>query len=531
LKSPPVFGGAQWVTHAVPPDREARGRHDLRDRGGEADRGTQRWERFAKDFVSLMRLSFHSMPLETRPTLPTRIAPAIGLAALAVGTLWLRTSNVSQEMWLLADQIRDWRIALLPWRELPGHGPPTIAGGYTFGPIFYWMLWTYARIGGTFADALPHTAVAVQAVVSGLIDLVLCAALYRRLRTWSVAIAVLLWQVSAPIDLVVARTLWNPNQALDFGKLAIAIVLWGPADLTTARRMVIAGTAVLSTHAHWSGLPLTVSILGWLIARAVCEERRVGVRGLMEIVAVLFVLQLPAFLNGSITSMWPRLGADAVASVTIGGVMQRLHDASYVMANSIERFLVGGIGPQPFAILLVASLLATRRLRHEWDLAAITIAPLIAVLLLVLTWPGRIEDYWFRVVAPSAALLLVFGVIEVSRWIGAAPAQAGVVLLAVAVILLPYRIRAASQLGRLPAYGPLVRASRALAASAVRVRDVAAPWYPGVIEGIPIGGFIPNTSNQAAAAAVYESVAGPLDPSARESAVLHEDGTFELRND
>jgi hypothetical protein len=217
--------------------------------------------------------------------------------------------------------------------------------------------------------------------------------------------------------------------------------------------------------------------------------------------------------------------------VTLGGAIQRAHDALYVMANSIERFLVAGIGPQPFAILLAAGALASAvRLRHEWDLAAVTIAPLIVVLLLVLTWPGRIEDYWFRVVALSAALLLAVGLIEMSRRIGAAPAAAGAVLLAVGVILLPYRIRAASQLGRLPAYGPLVRASRALAASAGRVRDVAVPWYPGVIEGIPIGGFIPNTPNEDAAA-VYEFAGGRLDRSARQSAVLHEDGTFELRND
>jgi len=56
------------------------------------------------------------MSLDTRAALRTRLAPAIGVAALAVGTMWLRTSHVSQEMWLLADQVRDWRVALLPWR-------------------------------------------------------------------------------------------------------------------------------------------------------------------------------------------------------------------------------------------------------------------------------------------------------------------------------------------------------------------------------------------------------------------------------
>jgi hypothetical protein len=201
------------------------------------------------------------------------------------------------------------------------------------------------------------------------------------------------------------------------------------------------------------------------------------------------------------------------------------------MANSIERFLVAGIGPQPFAILLAAGTLASAvRLRHEWDLAAVTIAPLIVVLLLVLTWPGRIEDYWFRVAALSAALLLAVGLVEVSRRIGVAPAAAGAVLLAVAIVMLPHRIRVVSRLGRLPAYGPLVQASRALAASAGAVRDVAVPWYPGLVEGIPIGGFIPSTPNEGAAG-VYEFVGGRLDQSARQSAVLHGDGTFELRTD
>ena len=83
------------------------------------------------------------------------------------------------------------------------------------------------------------------------------------------------------------------------------------------------------------------------------------------------------------------------------------------------------------------------------------------------------------------------------------------------VVLLPYRIRAASQLGRLAGLRPCsFRASRALAASAGRVRDVAVRVVLGVIEGIPIDGFIPNTPNEDAAA-VYEFAGGRLDQSAR----------------
>ena len=129
-------------------------------------------------------------------------------------------------------------------------GPPSIAGGYSFGPIFYWTLWTYARVGRAFADSLPHTAVVVQAVVSGLIDLVvsrgdLPAAGQLVGRDRSSALAGLCADRSRRGEDVV-----EPNQALDFGKLAIALVLWGPADLTTARRMAIAGTAVLSAQSH-----------------------------------------------------------------------------------------------------------------------------------------------------------------------------------------------------------------------------------------------------------------------------------------
>lgn len=42
---------------------------------------------------------------------------------------------------MLADQIRDWRIALGAFRDLPLVGTPSTAGGVSLGPVYYWLLW------------------------------------------------------------------------------------------------------------------------------------------------------------------------------------------------------------------------------------------------------------------------------------------------------------------------------------------------------------------------------------------------------
>src|ERR1043165_5544992 len=60
---------------------------------------------------------------------------------LCLYSFYFRTFQVTEHFHLLGDQVRDWNLALKPFRELPGVGTPTSQGGYCLGPIFYWTLW------------------------------------------------------------------------------------------------------------------------------------------------------------------------------------------------------------------------------------------------------------------------------------------------------------------------------------------------------------------------------------------------------
>ena len=84
--------------------------------------------------------------------LMTRAAPVV---AIFVNLTIARTWGISDSFWLLGDQIRDWRLALLPFSELPLTGAPSSAGGVGFGPIYYWTLWVCRVAIGPWMNNLP----------------------------------------------------------------------------------------------------------------------------------------------------------------------------------------------------------------------------------------------------------------------------------------------------------------------------------------------------------------------------------------
>ena len=84
--------------------------------------------------------------------------------------VWFRTAGLSQTFWIYADQIRDWQIALKPLTDLPLVGPPSLAGGNTAGPVYYWVLWAIARTLGPFMDYLPHAGGVGVAVLQTIGD-------------------------------------------------------------------------------------------------------------------------------------------------------------------------------------------------------------------------------------------------------------------------------------------------------------------------------------------------------------------------
>ncbi len=98
--------------------------------------------------------------------------------------VFLRTRGVSVSFWLLGDQIRDWSVALGSWSDLPLAGTPSVAGGTTLGPVFYWTLWGIRHAVGPWTDNLPHAGSIGLSIIQSFADGVLLAALWKRLGSF-----------------------------------------------------------------------------------------------------------------------------------------------------------------------------------------------------------------------------------------------------------------------------------------------------------------------------------------------------------
>ncbi len=90
----------------------------------------------------------------------------IGLGVLFGYLVFYRTLGLADSFWIYADQIRDWQIALRRFQDLPLVGPPSLAGGNTAGPVYYWVLWIIAQTIGPVVSFLPHAGGVGVAVVA-----------------------------------------------------------------------------------------------------------------------------------------------------------------------------------------------------------------------------------------------------------------------------------------------------------------------------------------------------------------------------
>src|SRR5262249_50310117 len=146
-------------------------------------------------------------------------------------------------------------IALRPFTDLPLVGPPNLAAGRNFGPVFYWVLWLSRVVIGPWVDNLPHAGGIGLAVLQSAADVLLCAGLVRVTRSWMFSLAAVLVIASSPFDLALAAVIWNPVLAVALTKAATACVLLWHDRLTRGRRITIVALAWLAVQSHTPALP------------------------------------------------------------------------------------------------------------------------------------------------------------------------------------------------------------------------------------------------------------------------------------
>ena len=371
----------------------------------------------------------------------------------------VRTHDISRSFWLLGDQIRDWTIALRPWHDLPLTGPPSSVGGASIGPVFYWVLWGIRQLVGPWTDNLPHAGGIGLSVIQSLADAVLLVALWHRTSVW-LALAVTLLVATAPQDLALTATIWNPPLAVAFTKIAIAATLLTAEAPSIAWTALTAACAWLAVQAHSSALFAAVSVLAVHPLRALLEQgwpsalKRAGV-----VTAVIALLQVPMLVH-----MIANPGERPLPGLVTSGVIYTFTHptslrpgASLIALSSATGFILFS-RPESvaFAVILVLAIAVVVWRRRDLTLVMVSVVPLVLATLGFATWQYGFDHYWYLTLMPSTALALL---VAVTEW---RPLPTSVGLLVVVLALQPARVAEGRTIARLPEYRLLVDGSRAI---------------------------------------------------------------------
>lgn len=399
------------------------------------------------------------------------------VSVLTAYIFWFRIHDLGEHFGLFADQIRDWNIALRPFRDLPLSGTPSTAGGFTIGPAYYWVLWLVAHSFGTAYHFLPHSGGLGLALLHSLADGALFIALAARLRSRLIAVVIVLLVATAGPDATIAATIWNPPVAEAFAKAAMAILIWRPAHWGWT--LMLAACAWAAVQAHTAGVIVAFPVLAWrCVASGMSRGWLIGTRELAIVFGVIGTMQVPWLSQGPLSSADPisiRSSLNEVAAAPAERVRFSESIRSLVRAvqfvlftESVAMWLVG--------VALLVGIVGCLVVK---DAAIVVSGPAVLVTSIIVfaLWQGDFQVYWYQPVFAAVSITLL-------SWLSVIPYQgrqtiATVILIAL-ILSQPSRAHTAWTLHSMP-YGALLRGSRALvdADQSVRAIETTFPVRPG----------------------------------------------------
>ena len=368
---------------------------------------------------------------------------------------------------------------------MPLSGTPSSVGGRTVGPVFYWTLWAIRVVVGPFTDYLPHAGGIGLSVIQSVADAALFVALRRRFESVLLALAVVVTAATAPFDVAISATIWNPPLAVALVKAAMAVMLIG--GVRSSPGWVVATTVLswLAVQAHSSAVFVALPILVSFMVREWGRRRWSGVlRPAWTIGATVFILQIPfladVMLHPSATTAPTEVVQDVTrtlsdpASLRPGASVREVGAAFHqflFMPWEIAWFI-------PAAVVCV--LAALWRVQRDLTLAAVSVGPTLFAVAGFATWQRAFDPYWFLPLLPSFVLTVVLGMTAVP----ARHVMSGVsgAILVLVLLVQPQRFEASRQLFRMEEYGALVQGSREVRRRlpAIRALEVRFPLAPTV---------------------------------------------------
>jgi hypothetical protein len=436
----------------------------------------------------------------------------VAVAALFFAyVLAIRTYDITSTFLMLGDQIRDWTIALGSWRDLPLTGPPSVAGGRTLGPIYYWVLWTGRLVVGPFTDNLPHTGGIIVSLLQTTADTWLLWVLMTRLPI-TLALATSLLVASAPFDVGLSAVIWNPPVAAAFAKMAMALVLTLGTDPAWWRVGVTAAVSWLAVQAHSTGAFVGVPVMAALVLAPLVRRqwRRAGQVAALAL-AVIVVLQIPyalAQLRAPEESLAPTMVIDSFTQASSINVVK-----SYAaVTDTTGDLLVRQMDTWTFRLpTLVVIAIVLARWRKDVALLAVSLGGIATAVALFSTWTRPYDSYWFMTLTMSMALAYALAIAAVP-WPRVTQAL-GAFLLAVVVWQQPLRVEQSRLTFKFPEYRAMLVGSRRLVDQAPVLRDIRITFT-----------VHPSMSKYF----IYEILGGRIDRAAAQTAFIEPDGRVRL---
>ena len=401
-----------------------------------------------------------------------------------VGLTLLRTDGISRSFWMFDDQIRYWQTALLPFSDQPLVGPRTHVGGYALGPAFYWVLWLIRVTLGPWLDNLPHAGAIGQVLLASAADALLLVAVWRRTASVWLALATVLLVATAPFDLALSATIWNPIMAAVAIKTATALVLLGWPDRSLVRAGGTAAVAWTSMHCN---LPAVFPVIGIFLAIIVPpllrRDYRAGGLRALTVALVVLVLQLP-YLAHHIWRDAGGGGGGGVAAITesLGGVIAgseplRLSASATSLAHAVNRIQVDPWQASWIGwVLALCGAVVVVRHRRDWAILSVSVLPLMGALVGYALWMRDYDDYYYLSIMPAAVLTVLFGLAP--RTGGRAANLAAIAVFLVSLAILPARVSQSHTIHRMPEYEGIVEGSRRIRRRDVAVREIRASFLP-----------------------------------------------------
>jgi hypothetical protein len=421
--------------------------------------------------------------------------------------------GIESHFWLLGDQIRDWGIALRPFHELPLVGPATHVGGYTIGPAYYWIMWAIRVLVGPWFDNLPHAGGYGQAALESAADALLFVALVHRLKSPGVAFAAMLVIVTASFDVALSAIDWTPPVASALGKAAVALVFLNWPRSGAWRVVVVTTLAWCAVQVYTGAVYVTAGVLLALLLDPLTRRDWPAVRRTaVAIGTVVIVLQLPYLAHRlSDGASGPAMGA------VTGGVARILSgEASPQVAKSLAGY-AGAFNyievmpwqtTVPLWALGICSLVVAVRYRRDPVVPALVLVPQALAIVGYALFLDTLDHYYYIPVMPVTVLTMAFALTVPAT--GVAGRVVGVVLVAAAAAIVPWRLGFATTMHRLPEYRVLVAASRDIASRHQAVRAIRTEFT------LP-----PSTDPEF----LYRILGGRIDAGASASAVIRADGS------